>query len=143
MPTTETGRATPRTQAERFAEYIRPAVVAAGFDIDSPRGGGKKELARLTGASQSSIGRMLAGQTMPGPVLLEKLAEVLGLPLTEVLVRSGMVSNRMSMARTDRAESPPSLSVEDAARRLGIRSAKGVNIFKAMVESLRAEEEGN
>ncbi|UJV41588.1 helix-turn-helix domain-containing protein [Streptomyces sp. AMCC400023] len=143
MPTTETGRATPRTQAERFAEYIRPAVVAAGFDIDSPRGGGKKELARLTGASQSSIGRMLAGQTMPGPVLLEKLAEVLGLPLTELLVQSGMVSNRTSMAREVRPEAPPSLSVEDAARRLGIRSVKGVNIFKAMVETLRAEEEGN
>lgn len=143
MPTTETGRAAPRTQAERFAEWIRPAVVAAGFDIDSPRGGGKKELARLTGASQSSIGRMLAGQTMPGPVLLEQLAEVLGLPLTELLVQSGMVSNRTNMARTSKAAPSPSLSAEDAARRLGIRSAKSVKIFKAMVETLRAEEEGN
>ncbi|MBW8701849.1 hypothetical protein MBT84_19775 [Streptomyces sp. MBT84] len=142
MPTTHTGRATPKTQAERFAEYIRPAVVAAGFDIDSPRGGGKKELALATGASPSSIGRMLAGQTMPGPVLLEQLAEVLGLPLTELLVQSGMVSNKQNMPHDNRPPEAP-LSVEEAARRLGIRSPKSLNIFRAMVDSLRAEEEGS
>ncbi|WP_432170947.1 helix-turn-helix domain-containing protein [Streptomyces sp. 1222.5] len=143
MPTTDTGRATPQTQAERFAEYIRPAVVAAGFDIDSPRGGGKKELATATGASQSSIGRMLAGQTMPGPVLLEKLAEVLGLPLTELLVQSGMVSSKRNMATTGRfVPGAPSLTIEEAARRLGIKSARNVKIFKAMVETLRTEDQG-
>jgi transcriptional regulator with XRE-family HTH domain len=143
MPTTETGRATPQTQAERFAEYIRPAVVAAGYDIDSPRGGGKTELARVTGASQSSIGRMLAGQTMPGPVLLEKLAEALGLPMTDLLIQSGIVSNARNMGEPSKSEPIPSLAVEDAARRLGIKSPKSVKIFKAMVETLRAEDEGS
>jgi transcriptional regulator with XRE-family HTH domain len=143
MPTTETGRAAPKSQAERFAEYIRPAVVAAGYDIDSPRGGGKKELARATGASQSSIGRMLAGQTMPGPLLLVKLAEALGLPLTDLLIQSGMVSNARNMGEAPRPEPVLSLTVEDAARRLGITSPKSVKIFKAMVETLRTEEEGD
>lgn len=144
MPTTETGRATPKTQAERFAEYIRPAVVAAGYDIDSPRGGGKKRLAEHTGVSQSSIGRMLAGQTMPGPLLLEKLAVVLGLPLTEVLVRSGMVTDGRNVSQDPAPPAPhvPPLSVEDAARRLGITSPKSVKIFKAMVETLKSEDEG-
>lgn len=141
MPTTDTGRAAPQTQAERFAEYIRPAVVAAGYDIDSPRGGGKKALAQATGASQSSIGRMLAGQTMPGPALLEKLAEVLGLPLAEVLVRSGMVSSARNVEAAPRRPAPPSLDIEDAAHGLGIRSPKSLKIFKAMVETLRAQEE--
>ncbi len=146
MPTTETGRATPKTQAERFAEYIRPAVVAAGYDIDSPRGGGKKRLAEHTGAAPASIGRMLAGQTMPGPLLLEKLAVVLGLPLTEVLVRSGMVTDGQSVGQDPPPPPPvpkvPSLSVEEAARKLGITSPKSVKIFKAMVETLKGEDEG-
>jgi transcriptional regulator with XRE-family HTH domain len=143
MPTTETGRAAPKSQAERFAEYIRPAVVAAGYDIDSPRGGGRKELADRTGASPSSIGRMLSGQTMPGPLLLEKLAEVLDLPLTELLVRAGVVSGRRQVAADPSRSSAPSLTIEDAARRLGIRSSKGVKMFKAMVETLRDEEGGS
>lgn len=145
MPTTETGFAARETRAQRFAEYIRPAVVAAGYDIDSPRGGGKKELAKATGMSQSSVGRMLSGLTMPDPQFLERLATVLNLSLTDLLVRAGVVSDRRRIGSTAAApppQPPASFTIEQAARGLGIHSPNGVSMFKAMVETLRAQEEG-
>src|ERR1044072_2007252 len=98
MPTTETGPTSQVSRARRFAEYIRPVAVAAGYDIDSPRGGGKKALAEDTGMSASSVGRMLAGQTLPEPVHLERLAEALGISLMDLLVRSGVVSEKAGQA---------------------------------------------
>lgn len=145
MPTTETGPASQVTRAQRFAEYIRPAVVAAGYDIDSPRGGGKKALAEHTGMSASSVGRMLAGQTLPEPVHLEKLAEVLRVSLMELLVRSGVVSERAGRAThaPPPAAPEPSLTPEAAARALGIRSPDRVQMFTAMARTLVDQEEAD
>lgn len=140
MPTTETSPAQQVSRAQRFAEYIRPAVVAAGYDIDSPRGGGKKALAKDTGMSPSSVGRMLAGQTVPEPAALEKLAGVLGLSLTELLVRTGVVSGKRRVAATDRPEPPKPVTVEEAARQWGIKDPGRIKLFKAMVAALRDEE---
>ncbi|MDX2839485.1 helix-turn-helix transcriptional regulator [Streptomyces ipomoeae] len=145
MPTTETGAAARKTRAQRFAEFIRPAVVAAGYDIDSPRGGGKKELAEATGMSPSSVGRMLAGQTLPEPVHLERLAEALGVSLMDLLVRSGVVSEKAG--RT--AHTPPPaaperpLTPEAAARALGIRSPDRVQMFTAMAKTLADQEDAD
>jgi transcriptional regulator with XRE-family HTH domain len=150
MPTTETGPASQASRAQTFAEYIRPAVVAAGYDIDSPRGGGKKALAEATGMSASSVGRMLAGQTLPEPVHLERLAEVLGVSLMELLVRSGVVSEKAGQrVRTPVSAPdapltpPPQLTPEAAARALGIRSPDRVQMFKAMAKTLADQEEAD
>ncbi|MGQ5579685.1 helix-turn-helix domain-containing protein [Streptomyces sp. ECR3.8] len=141
MPTTETGPASQVSRAQRFAEYVRPAVVAAGYDIDSPRGGGKKELAEAVGMSPSSVGRMLSGQTLPDPVHLERLAEVLGVPLMELLVRSGIVSpGAASASATSPAAQEAPLTAEAAARLLGIRSPDRVHMFTAMAKTLADQE---
>ena len=144
MPPTDTGPAPQASQAQRFAEYIRPAVVAAGYDIDNPRGGGKKRLAENTGMSPSSVGRMLAGQTLPEPVHLERLAEVLGVPLMDLLVRSGVVSEKAGRA----VNAPPPVSEvpltpEAAARLLGIRSPDRVEMFTAVAKTLADQEEAD
>jgi transcriptional regulator with XRE-family HTH domain len=144
MPTTETGPASQVSRAQRFAEYIRPAVVAAGYDIDSPRGGGKKALAEDTGMSASSIGRMLAGQTVPDPAHLERLAQVLRVSLIDLLIRSGIVSVEASGTVTPAAPAPdtnPPLTPEAAARALGIRSPDRVQMFAAMAKTLVEQEE--
>lgn len=145
MPTTETGPASQVTRAQRFAEYIRPAVVAAGYDIDSPRGGGKKALAEATGMSASSVGRMLAGQTLPEPMHLERLAEVLGVSLMDLLMRSGVVSEKAGRAvqPPTLAPSGKTLTPEAAARALGIRSPDRVQMFTAMAKTLADQEEAD
>jgi transcriptional regulator with XRE-family HTH domain len=144
MPTTETGPASQVSRAQRFAEYIRPAVVAAGYDIDSPRGGGKKALAEDTGMSPSSVGRMLSGQTLPEPVHLERLADVLGVPLMDLLVQSGVVSERArdtgSSPPVSLASAEPELTPEAAARALGIRSPDRIQMFTAMAKTLASQE---
>lgn len=146
MPTTETGPASQVSRAQRFAEYIRPAVVAAGYDIDSPRGGGKKALAQATGMSPSSVGRMLAGQTLPDPVHLERLATALRVSLIDLLIRSGIVSVEASGTVTPAAPTPaaptpePPLTPEAAARALGIRSPDRIRMFTAMASTLIEQE---
>lgn len=146
MPTThatESDLQEDRTQ--QFARYIRAAVTSAGYDIDSPRGGGKKALAKATGMSQTSVGRMLSGQTMPDPAVLERLAEVLRLPLPELLVRSGLISGKSRTAIeevfTPRNDPQPLTPIE-AAQRLGIQDPENVTFFERTVQMLLERERG-
>ncbi|MCZ9352955.1 helix-turn-helix transcriptional regulator [Streptomyces mutabilis] len=149
MPTTETGPASQVSRAQRFADFVRPAVVAAGYDIDSPRGGGKKALAEDTGMSPSSVGRMLSGQTLPEPVHLERLAEVLGVHLMDLLAHSGVISDRARRTAPVSAPTPAAvprelrLTPEEAARALGIRSPDRVQMFTAMARTLANQEEAD
>lgn len=130
----------------RFVRYIREAAGRAGYDIDSPRGGGKKAIAKATGMSPSSVGRMLAGQTIPSPPQLEKLAEALRVPLIDLLVLSGVVSEQ-AKHRVGAGGPPvrpvglPSLTIEEAALALGIRSPDRVQMFKAMASTLIEQEQ--
>jgi transcriptional regulator with XRE-family HTH domain len=119
---------------QRFGQYMTEAVRAAGYDIDSPRGGGRVALARLTGMSPSSVGRMLAGQTLPDPVHLETLANALSLPLGELLVRSGLISRGAIPDQPQPAPRP--LAPAEAARRLGITDPLRVALFEALVATL-------
>lgn len=132
-------------RTQQFAEYIRAAVTDAGYDIDSPRGGGKKALARATGMSQTSVGRMLAGQTMPDPNTLERLAEVLQISLPELLVRSGVISRRSSASVAEAisgAPKPPPLTPEQAARQLGIKDPENIKFLATTVQMLLERERG-
>ncbi|MCY0943574.1 helix-turn-helix domain-containing protein [Streptomyces antarcticus] len=143
MPTIENGSASQGSRTERFAEYIRQAVREAGYDIDSPRGGGKTRLARDTGMSTSSVGRMLAGKSMPDPAFMERLASALRMPLREMLFRSGLVTDPNALAPARPAspgEGGEPLTSADAARRLGIRSPARVAMFEGLVAHLVREE---
>ncbi|MFJ3083879.1 helix-turn-helix domain-containing protein [Streptomyces halstedii] len=146
MPTTHaTESEVQGARTQQFAEYIRAAVTSAGYDIDSPRGGGKKALAKATGMSPTSVGRMLAGQTMPDPAVLERLAEVLRLPLPELLVRSGLISrrHRASIEKVV-SEMPPRvpLTPAEAARHLGIMNPDNISFFEQTVRMLLDRERG-
>lgn len=125
--------------------YIREAAGRAGYDIDSPRGGGKKAIAKAAGMSPSSVGRMLAGQTIPSPPQLEKLADVLGVPLIDLLVLSGVVSERakgnVGAGAAPQPATPKPLTIEEAATALGIRSPDRVRMFKAMASTLIEQEQ--
>lgn len=143
MPTTEAGPAAQISREERFASYVSEAAGRAGYDIYSPRGGGRKALAKATGMSASSVGRMLAGQTIPSPPQLEKLANALRVPLIDLLILGGVVSER---AKQDTGMAsvapvrPLPITVEEAALALGIRRPDRVQMFKAMASTLIEQE---
>lgn len=85
-----------------LSEYLSKAARAAGYDIDSPRGGGRKALAEATGMSQSSVGRTLSGDTVPNARILPVLADVLGVPRNEVLAMAGVdVEQQATAAEAD------------------------------------------
>jgi transcriptional regulator with XRE-family HTH domain len=81
-----------------FSEYVAKAARAAGYDIDSPRGGGRKALADATGMSQSSVGRMIAGSTVPDALRLAQLAGTLSVPRNELLSLAGIVTDEKAEA---------------------------------------------
>ncbi|MGW4040914.1 helix-turn-helix domain-containing protein [Streptomyces sp. NPDC004778] len=146
MPTTHATESDLQgSRTQQFARYIRDAVSSAGYDIDSPRGGGKKALAKATGMSQTSVGRMLAGQSMPDPLVLERLADALHVPLPELLVRSGVISERShtSVAATlPDIDDLPVLRPEEAARRMGLKDPQNIEFLATTVRML-LEREGS
>lgn len=123
-------------KSESFGDFVATAARLAGYDVDSPRGGGRTALAELTGMSASSVGRMLAGQTLPDASVLERLALALKVPVLELFVLHGILS-----AIPDAAH-PPALTVAGAAEALGIRDPLKVEIFTAMTQVLLADEPG-
>lgn len=113
-----------------FFEYVREATRAAGYNIDSPRGGGRKALAEATGMSQASVSRMLAGSTVPDARFLEPIAAVLNVPVTDLLHRAGIVSNeRASAERKLDVSSTVSANVRSLRRARGWTQVEAAQRF--------------
>ncbi|MEU1621959.1 helix-turn-helix transcriptional regulator [Streptomyces sp. NPDC005722] len=77
---------------EEFADWIEGLMRGRGYDIDSPRGGGKSKLADDAGVHRAAITRLLQRQSMPDLETMRGLARALGIPVRDVLVRSGKLS---------------------------------------------------
>lgn len=80
------------TPTEQFADTVRAYATKAGYDLSSPRSGGRSQLAADTGMSPSSIGRMLSGQTTPAAENFERLAKAINVSLGHLLEVGGIVS---------------------------------------------------
>lgn len=128
------------TPAEKFGNFIAEAARAAGYDLDSQRGGGRVALARDTGMSPSSVGRMLAGLTLPTPRYFEPLAAAVRVPLRRLLIESGVISEDAIAAAAATVSSNEPLTAEQAAPRLGITIPANVQLFITMVESMQKQE---
>lgn len=76
-----------------LSEFASNAARAAGYDIDSPRGGGRTALAEASGMSISSVSRMLSGQSNISIEAVAGLADALRVPVSDVLVAAGFVSS--------------------------------------------------
>lgn len=124
----------PDTPPERFSRYVADAARAAGYDIDAPRGGGRKALAEAAGLSASAVGRTLAGQTMPELSSFRPLARALEVSTEDLLRVAGVLDGVVP--------APPrqALTAVEAARRLGIRAAEHVAAFEVLVTALQRAE---
>lgn len=76
-----------------LSEYVSNAARGAGYDIDSPRGGGRKALADAAGMSHASVGRVLSGKTNISPNALSGLATALDVSIIHLLVAAGFVKS--------------------------------------------------
>ncbi|WP_344439560.1 helix-turn-helix transcriptional regulator [Kitasatospora nipponensis] len=67
---------------------------ARGYDIDSPRGGGKSKLAEDAGVHRAAVTRLLQRQSMPDLDTMRGIARALDIPVREILIRSGKLTEQ-------------------------------------------------
>jgi transcriptional regulator with XRE-family HTH domain len=79
-------------ELDDFASYIEELMRRRGYDIDSPRGGGKSRIAEEAGVHRAAVTRLLQRQSMPDLETTRRLARVLGVPVRDMLIRSGRLT---------------------------------------------------
>lgn len=130
------------TRAQRFAAIVVPAAERAGYTGH----GRNARFARDTGMTESSVSRMWLGTSLPEARFYEAIAEVTGLQLGTLLIEGGVLSpeSLQSLSETDRSQVGSTLTVEEAADRLGIRDEVGRQMFYATYERLmRLQDEAS
>ncbi|MBT2409544.1 helix-turn-helix transcriptional regulator [Streptomyces sp. ISL-12] len=113
------------SELEAFTAWIEEVIRRRGYDIDSPRGGGKSRLADEAGVHRAAITRLLQGQSMPDLETMRRLARVLDIPVREMLIRSGRLTEEelplpSSQDAPDRPGGGERLTLEEAATALGV-----------------------
>ncbi|MFH8981358.1 helix-turn-helix domain-containing protein [Streptomyces varsoviensis] len=76
---------------EHFAHWVEGLLRERGYDIDSPRGGGRSQLAEDAGVHRAAVTRLLQRQSLPDLETMRALAPVLGVGLRDMLIESGKV----------------------------------------------------
>ena len=120
-----------------FAEWLKKKAKAAGYDIDSPKGA-RSALAEATGMSITQIGRTLDGKTTPSAESQVALARALGIPVSEMFVRSGLL-RRSDVPQLD-APASGEIDLDDYAQQVGIpeeQRAMFARLVEAVAEQLR------
>jgi transcriptional regulator with XRE-family HTH domain len=92
QPTPAPGEPPGRTTAKEFGALVRRLAESAGYDL-TPGRGGRIALARDTGMSESAVGRMLSGLTLPMPSQFENIARALNADVRHLLVAAGVISH--------------------------------------------------
>ncbi|QOV41970.1 helix-turn-helix transcriptional regulator [Streptomyces chromofuscus] len=109
---------------DEFAAWVEGLMRERGYVIDGPRGGGKSKLADDAGVHRAAVTRLLQRQSMPDLETMRRLAAVLDIPLRNMLIRSGRLSEEDLPLEVSRSASegvpPDRLSPEEAARRMGV-----------------------
>ncbi|MFJ6084206.1 helix-turn-helix domain-containing protein [Streptomyces sp. NPDC092369] len=77
---------------DAFATWVEDLMRERGYDIDSPRGGGKSRIADEAGVHRAAVTRLLQRQSMPDLETTRRLARVLGVPVRDLLIRSGRLT---------------------------------------------------
>lgn len=110
-------------ELDRFAAWIEELIRRRGFDIDNPRGGGKSRLADEAGVHRAAITRLLQRQSMPDLETTRRLAHVLQVPVRDMLIRSGRLTEDdlpLPSAPAAGAAQECRLTLEEAADGLGV-----------------------
>lgn len=125
----------PHTRAQRFAAVVKPAAHRAGYTGH----GANARLARDTGITESTISRMMLGQTVPDPRFFAPLATTLGLNLFELLVDADVIPAEMlpSLSETRPSQVRSRITPEEAATELGFIDPADRAAYFDMVEVLK------
>jgi hypothetical protein len=78
---------------------------------------------------------MLKGQAIPAPQFFQPIADAVGLPVGQLLVEAGIISEQ-TLTETGQSQVESPFTAEDAADRLGITDPVTRELFLASVERL-------
>ncbi|GGT32097.1 helix-turn-helix domain-containing protein [Streptomyces purpureus] len=128
---------------EQFAAWIEELIRRRGYDIDSPRGGGKSRLADEAGVHRAAITRLLQRQSMPDLETTRRLAHVLDVPVRDMLIRSGRLTEDDLPLPRVAAASPADagerrMTLEEAAAGLGVPADQREMFIKVAGQFLSA-----
>ncbi|WP_060884517.1 helix-turn-helix transcriptional regulator [Streptomyces caniscabiei] len=122
---------------DAFAAWMEGLMRARGYDIDSPRGGGKTRLAEDAGVHRAAVTRLLQRRSMPDLETMRGLSRALGVPVRDVLIRSGKLTEQdLPLPPAPAGTGTPTLSPEQAASALGIPEHRRTD-FIQLTERLR------
>ena len=131
---------------DAFAAWVEDLMRDRGYDIDSPRGGGKSRIADEAGVHRAAVTRLLQRQSMPDLETTRRLARVLGVPVREMLIRSGRLTAEELADPHDYLTSPaPSAefgrrpTLEEVAELLGVPADRR-EMFVRVVEQFLPNE---
>ncbi|MFF8607615.1 helix-turn-helix domain-containing protein [Streptomyces sp. NPDC015346] len=106
---------------DEFAGWVEGLMRARGYDIDSPRGGGKSRIADEAGVHRAAVTRLLQRQSMPDLETMRRIAPLLGVSVRDMLIRSGRVTpEELPLAEDLLPPNDWQPTMEDFARWLGV-----------------------
>jgi transcriptional regulator with XRE-family HTH domain len=120
---------------ETFAQWFAERARAAGYDVDSPRGGGRAALADAAGVSRGQVSRTLSGDTVPDIRSQRLLAKALGLPFRDMLIRSGYMTEEDFPPAGEESAEATVAGLQSIIADWGIPEDR-VDLFLSAVESL-------
>jgi transcriptional regulator with XRE-family HTH domain len=135
-----------RDTLEEFAAWIEDLMRSRGFDIDRPRYGGRSKTADDAGGHRAAVTRLLQRQSMPDLATMRALARVLRVPVRDVLIRSGKLTEDdlpppVTHARRSTARRR-SITLEEAAELLGVPEERRA-LFLQVTAPFLPSEQGN
>lgn len=134
---------------DAFAAWVEDLMRERGYDIDSPRGGGKSRIADEAGVHRAAVTRLLQRQSMPDLETTRRLARVLGVPVRQMLIRSGRLTAEELADPHEYLTSPaPSAefgrrpTLEEVAELLGVPTDRRDMFVRVVEQFLPNEGEG-
>ncbi|MEU6928584.1 helix-turn-helix transcriptional regulator [Streptomyces sp. NPDC046385] len=128
---------------DEFAGWVERLMRARGYDIDSPRGGGKSRIADEAGVHRAAVTRLLQRQSMPDLETMRRIAPLLGVSVRDMLIRSGRVTpEELPLAEDLLAPGDWQPTMEDFARWLGVPDERMGVFVKVVTQFLEPDADG-
>ncbi|MGK5631142.1 helix-turn-helix domain-containing protein [Streptomyces sp. URMC 123] len=129
---------------EEFAAWMEDLMRSRGYDIDHPRGGGRSKVADDAGVHRAAVTRLLQRQSMPDLATMRGLARALDVPVRDVLIRSGkMTEDDLPIPVTYAQRSTArhrTITLEEAAELLGVPEDRRALFLQVAAPFLPSEE---
>jgi transcriptional regulator with XRE-family HTH domain len=128
--------------ARAFADWLTDRMRDRGYALPPHGRGGVRRLAERARLSPSVISTLLRGENPnPSPESLRAIADALGLPFPELLIRAGIITPEELHAIQDSTEQlgRPPITIAEAAASQGIDTTDPVamEMFEANVRAVR------